>query len=427
VETNASDETFSQASGTSEILGSEEASSADVHGTQHTVFTEEIALAGCETLTSEPPEMATASHALHTTGDICCEAASYSSHNPASSFGTTQQMSGHSSGTVKRNANRISAAKKCVNFAPSTRDPRLKSAPYGNHSFKTKTIFTEDVCETDSQSTYFSIDQNLRQGSSEQIISPSYSRFQEFSSQMQSTDMFSTQGTSDLRQSPTGLNVHSQLSMSENINMSSSRSPICPSNISENKTCDLPDMTSIMCRNTSDIGKKQAKHSKLKTNINSSTQSPTDMCSSTSAQNSNELVASSLDVRKATRISQNTVRRQTRHRTESRLKPPSNEGSQTVQNSSKLSVTNTQRKQVENLQTLSMPQKFRSEYHYSEQSGFTQCMMTQSEKESFIYGIKRIWLHSAREFVPNYQLPQGFWTNKATPIPEDLLQALENW
>jgi hypothetical protein len=424
-ETDASDETFSQASDNSEMLGSEEASSADVHRVRHTACTVEMALAGSETLTSKPPETATSVHALRTNGDTCREGASSSLHNPVSSFGTTQQMLEHSSDTVKQNGNRVSTAKKCVNFAPSTWDPRLKSAPYGDHLFKTKTSFTSDICETDSQSTYFSIDPNLQQGSSDQIRSPSHSGFHESSSQMQSTDMCA-QNTSDLRQSPTGLNVHSQLCTSKSINMSP-RSPICPININENETRDLPDMTCVMRMNTSDIGKKQGKHSKFKMNINSSTQSPADRCSSTSAQNPDELVAYSSDVRKGTKTSQNTIRRKSRHKVESRLKPLSNEGSHTEQNSSKLLVTNAQREQMENMQTLHVPQEFISERQHSEHCALTQGMMTQSEVESLILGIKRIWLHSAGEYVPNCQLPEGFWTNKAAPIPEDLLQALENW
>jgi hypothetical protein len=407
------------------MLEMEEASSADVHRTWHTACTVEVAIAGCETLTSKPPETATSFHALHTAGDTCREGASSSLHNPASSFGTTQQMLQHSSDTVKQNGNRVTTAKKCVNFAPSTWDPRLNSAPSGDHLFKTKTSFTSDVCEIDSQSTYFSIDPNLQQGSSDQVTSPSHSGFHESLSEMQSTDMCA-QNTSDLRQSPTGLNEHSKLCMSKNINVSS-RSPICPTNISENETRDLPDMTSVMHMNTSDIGKKQAKHSKFKMNINSSTQSPADTCSSTSAQNPNELVEYSPEVRKGTKIPQNTTKRQSRHKVKSKLKPLSSEGSHMEQNSSKPPVTNTQSEQIENLQTLSTPQEFRSERQCSEHCALTRGMMTQSEVESFIFGIKRIWLHSAREFVPNCQLPEGFWTNKATPIPEDMLQDLENW
>jgi hypothetical protein len=144
-------------------------------------------------------------------------------------------------------------------------------------------------------------------------------------------------------------------------------------------------------------------------------------------KNSAEIIASSLNVRKGTEISQNTIKSQTRHKVESRLKPLSNEGSQTMQNVSKPSVTNSHRKQVENLQSVSTLQKFRSERQCSECFGLTPSLMTQSEEESFIFGIERIWLHSAPEFAPNCQLPEGFWTNKATPIPEDLLQALENW
>jgi hypothetical protein len=438
VETDASDETFSQASHYSETLEAEEASSA-----QHTVCAEEMELADSETPTCGPPKTGTTSYALHATGN---EDASSSLHNPVFSSGTTQQMLKHSSGTVKQNGNRVNASKKHVNFAPSTRDPSLESASYGNQLLKSKTSLTSYICETitDSPSTYFSTECNLPQASAEQITSPSHKTVHESPSQMQSMDMFSTQGTSDLRQSPTELTVHSQLCMSKNV---SSRCSICSTNISENVTHDLPDMMSVTCLNTSDNGKKQAKNPKL------SSQSPADMWSSDSGEvlqvnnrtawhtnqnwrqtectsvikNPDEILASSLDVRKCTTTSQNTIRKQTRHKVESRLQPLSNEGSQTVQNSSKPSVISIQGKQVENLQSLSTPQKFRSQHQCLDHCALTHNMTTQSEEESFIFGIKRIWIHSAQEFIPNCQLPEGFWTNKDTPIPEDLLQALENW
>ncbi|XP_023727172.1 uncharacterized protein LOC111875292 isoform X2 [Cryptotermes secundus] len=441
VETDASDERFSQVSDYSEILGSEKVSSAALPMTQHRICSETVS----ENLTSEPSDTAIAFHALHTSGDTCCEGAN-------TSCKTTQQMLAHLSCTAKQNETRISTATKRVNFAPSTRDPRLQSLSYGNHLVKTKTSLTSYICETDTQSTHFSIDPNLQQESSEQITRPLHDRLCDSSNQMQSTDMFSTQSTSDFRQRETGQNVHSQLWSSKNINVLS-KSPICPININENKTHDLPDVTGVMCMTISGTTKKQAKNSRFKMNMQASTQSPTDMCSSTLEnvlqvnnrteghtnqngrqkestaviKNSDDIIASSLNVRKGVDISQSTIKSQTRHKVESRLKSLSNEGSQTTQNISKPTVTSTHRKQVENLQSLSTPQKFRSEQQCSEYSGLTQSLMTQSEEESFIFGIKRIWLHSAPEFVPNCQLPEGFWRNKATPIPEDLLQALENW
>jgi hypothetical protein len=445
-ETDASDERFSQGSDYSEILGSDEASSAALHA----IYTGETALADNENLTSEPPETAAASHALHTTGGTCSEGANASLHNPFSSLGTAQRTLAHSSGTVKQNETRISPAKKRVTFAPSTREPCLQSASYSNRLFETS--LTSYVCETDTQSTYFSIDPN-QQGSSQQITSPSHDRVHEPSSQVQSIDMFSTPSSSEHRQSQTGLKVHSQLCMSENIN-ELSESPICPSNMNENKTCDLADVTSEMCVNTSRTGKKQAKNSKYKLNMHSSTQSPADMCSSTPekvlkvnngtgghknqngrqttessavTKNPDEIIPSSLNVTEDTKISHSTTKSQTRHKIESTLKSLANEGSQTMQNASKPSVTNTHRKQAEHLPSLSQPQKFRSECQCSECFGLTQSLMTQSQEGSFIFGIKRIWTHSAPEFVPNCQLPEGFWSNKASQVPEDLLQALENW
>jgi hypothetical protein len=453
MDTDASDKRFSQGDDYSETLGSQEASSAAFHITQHRIYTAGIALASSETvnenLTSEPPEKATASHALHTTGGTCCEGANASLRNPVSSCGTTQKMLAHSSGTVKQNETKINAATKRVNFAPSTEDPRLQPSSYYGHLFETKTSLNNYICETDTQSIHFSIDLDLQQGSSEQITSPSHDRLLESSNQTQSTDMFCTQSTSDIRQSQIGLNVRSQLCMSKNIHVLS-KSPI---NINENETRDLPDMTSVTCMNTSGTRKKQAKYSKYKMNMPSSTQSPADICSSTSEKvvqvnnrtgrhtnqngrqtesaavinNPDEIIAPSLNVGKSTESSQSTIRSQTRHKVESRLKPMSNEGSQTMQNASKPSVTNTHRKQAENSRSLTTPQKFRSERQYSECFGLTQSLMTQSKEESFIFGIKRIRIHSAPEFVPNCQLPEGFWKNKATPVPKDLLEALKNW
>ena len=53
--------------------------------------------------------------------------------------------------------------------------------------------------------------------------------------------------------------------------------------------------------------------------------------------------------------------------------------------------------------------------------------LTEPEGIDFVYGIKQIWLHSASEFTPNSQLPAGFWENKDAPVPQNILDALENW
>ncbi|XP_069683380.1 uncharacterized protein [Periplaneta americana] len=43
------------------------------------------------------------------------------------------------------------------------------------------------------------------------------------------------------------------------------------------------------------------------------------------------------------------------------------------------------------------------------------------------HGIEKIWLHSATEFIPNQQLPADFWGKRETPLPADVLAALEGW
>jgi hypothetical protein len=100
---------------------------------------------------------------------------------------------------------------------------------------------------------------------------------------------------------------------------------------------------------------------------------------------------------------------------------------QTVHNSSKSSVTSTSAKQAENFQSQSILQDSAAASQYSDQFGLTLSMMTQPEEGSFIFGIKKIWLHSASEYVPNNELPEDFWINKTTPFPKDLLQALDNY
>jgi hypothetical protein len=98
-----------------------------------------------------------------------------------------------------------------------------------------------------------------------------------------------------------------------------------------------------------------------------------------------------------------------------------------MQNLSKSSVTSTNAKQMENFQSLSVLQDSTADSQYSDQFGLTQSMMTQPEERSFIFGINKIWLHSASEYVPNHELPEDFWIKKTTPFPKDLLQALDNY
>lgn len=56
--------------------------------------------------------------------------------------------------------------------------------------------------------------------------------------------------------------------------------------------------------------------------------------------------------------------------------------------------------------------------------------MTKPGEGSLIFGIRKIWLHSASEYVPNPKLPEGFFLNKTTSFPKDLLQpwtTIENY
>jgi hypothetical protein len=500
---------FSQDSNHSERVESEEMSSVALQTIQYTVCPQETALtknktvaenSASESSSSESLEISTiknlSSQGLQANGDTSWEDANTSSHNPVSSYGITQNMLADSLQTIRlRETKTFSTAKKQVNFLPSRQDPRLQSASYANHLFKTKTSLTSYTCETPTQSTYFSNDPNLQPGSSKQIKGtshtmihtelnvqpdePSNSALTNITSnqtnQWQSTDMFNTQSTSDLRQSQIGLNFHSKQTelnsqpnsqyttcMKENINVLS-KNPNCLNSLNQNKTYNVSHLTSLMCINTSDTSKKQTTSSSailrenMIVNSQSSTQPPDNTLSSTlctltlenplqisntTKQHKNENVrktessviknpygvnSSRINVKKGKEKSPSSIKSQTIHKVKSRTKVKSN-GSTQTQNPLKPSVIHRNENQVENFQQLlHKPQEMTSESQCSDHFGLTQSLLTQSEQGSFIFGIKRIWSHSASEFVPNYQLPEGFWKNKATPIPEDLLQALENW
>jgi hypothetical protein len=494
---------FSQGSDYSEITGSEDASSVALKTIQQRGWTQEMELADNETagensasersksenLSSESPEIAnsknSASNCLQKNSDTSSEAGNANLHNPLSSCGTMPRMIAYSLETMKHSETRTcSTAKEQIRFTPSRRDPRLQSASYANYLFGTKTSLTSYICDTDTQSTYFSGEPDLHTRSSKQIESVSHATVHaKFTIQteepannilvninsndtnhMQSADTSNNQNTSDLRQNEKGLNMNSKQAKSnsertayvnENINVLS-KNPNSQSILNQTKTSDLPHLTGSMCMHTSDTSKKQSTNlsatsgEKLIMNIQSSTQPPDDMCfktlqvinttdehinqnvreteSSTVMKNCDETTATNINIKKHTEISHNSLKNQTKHKVESRTKLMSNKNGQPVKNASQLSITSINEKQMENFQqSLSDPQEFTAESQRSDRFGLTQSLLTQSEQGSFIFGIKRIWSHSASEFIPNYQLPEGFWTNKATPVPKDLLQTLENW
>jgi hypothetical protein len=151
------------------------------------------------------------------------------------------------------------------------------------------------------------------------------------------------------------------------------------------------------------------------------------MESSSPTENPAEITVSKRNNKTGTEKSQSSVDSKTGNKADSRTTVMSSNRIQTVQNLSKSPVTSTNAKQTQNCQSQSILRDSTAESQYSDQFGLTQSMMTQPEERSFIFGIKKIWLHSASEYVPNHELPEGFWINKTTPFPEDLLQALDNY
>jgi hypothetical protein len=441
-----------------------------------------------ENLSHESPETANSedsvSHCSQENSGISWEVANSNLHNPLSSCDTTPRILGDSLQTIKRSeSNACSTAKKQIKFTPSRRDPRLQSSSYASHLFGTETSLTSHKRDTATQSTYFSNDPDIHRGSSKQIKNASHGIVHaEFTVQMDkpadimpvninsndmshtpSADTANNESISVITQNENGLNAHSKrarsnsestTSVNENIN-ELSKNLNFQSIFNQTKTSDLFHLTGSACSYASDISKKQATSSSaasgdgLMMNVQSSTQPPDSTCFkplkintndkhknqnvkkteiSTVMKNCDKTISPSTNIKKQRDISHSSTKNQTKHRAESVTKPMSHENGQPAQNASHPSVTSKNEKQVENFQqSLSKSQEFTAESQSSDHFGLTQSLLTQSEQRSFIFGIKRIQSHSATEFVPNYQLPEGFWMNKATSVPKDLLEALENW
>jgi hypothetical protein len=264
--------------------------------------------------------------------------------------------------------------------------------------------------------------------------------------------------TSDPQQSEIQLNVHSKQHRQQNIQSTCineytneiSNTPNPASNLKECITCDLPHLTGTKQEKTTNSSGSSTENMIM--NAQSSMEPPDGTCSlplenplqvsniteghndqneeqtgrSRAIGNPAEIFVSKLKNKRGTGESPSTVNNKIRQKADSRATAMSSDRSQTVQNVSKSSVTSTHEKQMEGFQSLSILQDLTAESQCSDKFGLTQSMLTQPEG-SFIFGIKKIWLHSASEYVPNYELPEGFWTNKTTPFPKDLLQALENY
>jgi hypothetical protein len=342
-----------------------------------------------------------------------------------------------------------------------------------------------DICDANTQSTYFSSDPDLHPRFQNQTESVSHATVHakfmvqadkpennmlvninsNDTNHVQSADASNNQSTSDIRQNGKELTVNSKeaksnsectASMNGNKNVNVVlQNPNSQSIFNQTKNSDLPHLTGSMCMYTPDKSKEQATNSsktsgeKLIMNIQSITHPPDNTCfkplqisnttdehnqnrrdreNSTIMKNCNETSTPTINIKKYTEISHSTIKNQTKHKGESRTNLMSNVNSQPMKNATQLSVTSRNERQMENLQqSVSKPQEFTTVSQSSDHSGVRQNVLTQSEQGSFIFGIKRIWSHSASEFVPNNQLPEDFWKNKATPVPKDLLLALESW
>jgi hypothetical protein len=262
--------------------------------------------------------------------------------------------------------------------------------------------------------------------------------------------------TADPQYSEIQLNVHSELNSQQNIQSRTltnestndiSSIPNCSSSLKK-RTCDLPHPTGTRQKQIMNSSGSSGEIWK----VQSSMGPPDEMCSlpsgnllkmsstteghddqngkqmeiSRPTENPAEIIVSKQNNKTGTEKFQSSVDSKTRNEADSRTTVMPSNGIQTVQNLSKSSVASTSAKQSENFQSLSILQDSAAASQYSDQFGLTLSMMTQPEG-SFIFGIKKIWLHSASEYVPNNELPEDFWINKTTPFPKDLLQALDNY
>ncbi|XP_021932837.1 uncharacterized protein LOC110836211 isoform X2 [Zootermopsis nevadensis] len=477
-ESDANIEMYGQGGNYSEIIGLKNASMVPLQRIQQRELTQEMALpdddetvrehpasvrSNSEKFSSESLEIAnskdSASHCLWKHSGTSLEATCSNLHNLLCSYERTPEIR-DSLETMNH------GEQEQIKSMLSRRDPRLRSASYANLLFGTKTSLTNYTCETDTQSTYFSSDP--RSSKQTEIVSHA-TDLAKFTVQMnkpadstsvninsnntnhtQSAHTSNNQSISAIRQNKKGSNINSKqgksnseytASVNENINELPKNS-YSQSILNLTKTSDLPHLSGSKCTYSSGTSKEQATNlsatsgEKLIMNFQSRENPPDEHRnqnvreteSSTFMKNYDETIAANINIKKRTETPHSSIKTKTKHRVESRTKLMSNENSQPEENVTQPSVKSRKEKQMENLQQLLCErQQFTAESHSSDNAGPTQNLLTQSEELSFIFGIKKIWSHSASEFIPNYQLPEGFWTDNATPVPNDLLQAAENW
>jgi hypothetical protein len=469
-ETDTSNEMFSPGSDDSEIIQSEDSSVA-LHMIQEMTLADDKTVG--ENSTTKSPEIHninnSACYDVQTDNDTCWEHTNDSLHHGR----THKALVGSLDKIKQRNTKKFTTTVKQVHFAPSGRELPLQSSVHAEHLTEVSHVV---VSQTDTESTYFSNDTNLQVTYSTQIESlshtPIHTKLTDGSSNHQTQKQSNAKSTSnhqiqmqsnakstsDPQHNEIQLNAHSKLNRQKNIQSTArmnentneiSNIPNCASNLKQ-CTCDLPQLTGTRQKRTTNSSGSSGKN--IIMNVQSSMETPDETCSlpfgnplqmsntteghndrngeqmesSKAIENPAEIIVSELNNKRSTEKSQSAVNSIIRHKADSRATVMSSDRSQTVQNVSNSSVTSTNEKQMENVQSLSILQGLTAESQCSDQFGLTQSMLTQMEG-SFIFGIKKIWLHSASEYVPNYELPEGFWINKTTPFPKDLLQALEDY
>jgi len=391
-----------------------------------------------------------------TDSDTCWKRTNGSLH-----YGRTHKgLAGSLDKMKQSNTKKFGIVAKQVHFAPSAQNPPLQSVVHAEHLMEVSHVVES---QTDTQSTYFSNHTNLQATSSTQTQNLShtsvYTKLTDGSSNQQIQMQSNAKSTADPQNSEIQLSAHSKLSSQQNIQSRTlmnesitniSSIPNCSSSLQKG-TCDLPHPTGTRQKQITNSSGSSGKNMIWK--VQSSMGPPDETCplpsenplkmsstteghddqngkqmeSSRPTENPAEIIVSKQNNKTGTEESQSSVDSKTRNKADSRTTVMSSNRSQTEQNLSKSSVTSINAKQTENFQSLSILQDSTAESQYSDQFGLTLSMMTQPEEGSFIFGIKKICLHSASEYVPNHELPEDFWINKTTPFPKDLLQALDNY
>ena len=456
-ETDTSNEMFSPHSDDSEIMQSQDSSVA-------LQMIKEMTIADGKTVgensMTKSPEIYhinnSACYDVPTDSDTCWKRTNGSLH-----YGRTHKVLAGSLDKMKQsNTKKFSMAVKQVHFAPSAQDPPLQTTVHAEHLMEVSHAVES---QTDTQSTYFSNHTNLQATSSTESQNRShtsiYTKLIDRSSNHQIQIQSNAKSTSDPQHSEIQLNVLSKLNSQQNIQ---SRTLM---NESTNEICNIPNCSSSLKKHTCDLPHLTGTRQKQITNssgssgenviqkVQSSMEPPDETCSlpsenplkmsstteghgdrngkqmesSRPTENPAETNVCKQNNKTGTETSQSSFNSKTRNKADSRITVMCTNTSQTVQNLSKSSITSTNAKQTENFQSLSILQDSTAESQYSDQFGLTQSMTIQPEDGSFIFGIKKMWLHSASEYVPNHELPEDFWINKNTPFPKDLLQALENY